>query len=217
MKIRLFNKPIRSAEELNNFVTLLRYFNANPCDVKIVDDNQIIIDIPDSIIVEEEEVKSEDNIEEFDDEISPSCECLGYNVTRQTSVKHYTEKDLDSTIIKKVTVNIDMCINYFTNLDTEFWSVLETKIKEITENENISQDDKVNYIVTFYFDQYKRSTANPEYIIKTPFDTDEFLAWIKDGDELNESSCEDTFSSLFGPFNNLFDCFPKPFWLPNRK
>lgn len=214
MKIKFINKPIRSAEELNNFVTLLRCFNVNPCDVKIVDDKQIIIDIPDSTIVEEEEVKSEDNIEEFNDEVIPSCGCFGYNVTRQTSVKHHTEKNLDSTIIKKVKINIDMRINHFTNLDTEFWPVFETKINEITENENISQDDKVTYIVTFYFDQYKRSTANPEYIIKTPFNTDEFLAWIKDGDELNE---EDMFSSLFGSFNNLFDCFPTPFWLPNKK
>lgn len=214
MKIRLFNKPIRNTEDLNNFVTLLRYFNVNPCDVKIVDDKQIIIDVPDSTIVEDE-VKAEDNIEEFDDdEIIPSCECFSYNVTRQTSVKHYTEKNLDSTIFEKIEINVDIHINHLTDLDVEFWSVFETKIKEITENENISQDDKVNYIVTFYFDQYKRSTANPEYIIKTPFDTDEFLAWIKDGDELNE---EDTFSSLFSPFNNLFDCFPKPFWLPNRK
>lgn len=216
MKIRLFNKPIRSTEELNNFVTLLRYFNANPCDVKIIDDNQIIIDIPDSTIVEEV-VKSEDDIEEFADEVIPSCECFSYNVTRHTSVKHYTEKNLDSIIIKKVTVNIDMRINHFTNLETEFWSVFETKVNEITENENILKDDTVTYIVTFYFEQYKRSTANPEYIIKTPFDADEFLAWIKDGDELNETSEEDTFSSLFGPFNNLFSCFPKPFWLPNRK
>lgn len=216
MKIRLINKPIRSAEELNNFVTLLRYFNANPCDVKIVDDNQIIVDVPDSTIVEEE-VKSEDDIKEFANEVIPSCDCLGYNVTHQTSVKHYTEKNLDSTIIKKVTVNIDVCINHFVNLDTEFWPVFETKIKEITENENILKDDTVTYIVTFYFDRHKRSTANPEYIIKTPFIADEFLAWIKDGDELDESSHEDTFSSLFGPFNNLFDCFPKLFWLPNKK
>lgn len=216
MKIRLINKPIRSAEELNNFVTLLRYFNVNPCDVKIVDDNQIIVDVPDSTIVEEE-VKSEDDIKKFADEVIPSCDCLGYNVTRQTSVKHYTEKNLDSTIIKKVIVNIDVCINHFANLDTEFWPVFETKIKEITENENILKDDTVTYIVTFYFDRYKRSTANPEYIIKTPFDANEFLAWIKDGDELDESSHEDTFSSLFGPFNNLFECFPKPFWLPNKK
>lgn len=206
-----------SSGEIIDFCRLAQYFTK--CNIKVeLDkvDGVLSMELPDTAIINSEKINkeaTEDAIaEEKETPVTPCCVATGYRIVQYSDTHHYLNKNLDSEINENVKVHIDIRINHFNSccFITEFWNLLDDTIDKIQESNDIPDD--ADFIVTFHYDKYKRLTSNPEYIISNPFKIDEFLNWIKEG-EVEEETTE----SIPDIFSDLFKCFPKPFWLTNRK